>query len=181
LKISKLEATILNFLANICSSKPCLNGGTCSTGNSNTPICTCAKGFYGQYCALTSACMQNPCLNGGTCSNQFSSFNGYLCTCRANYFGINCQEYLSNSTCSSPDTSPILCPYWASLNYCSYHYTYNLIPLPVYCPQSCKLCNQVQTCVDSQISCAFWASAGLCATANSINPNLCRKSCNNCP
>jgi hypothetical protein len=74
-----------------------------------------------------------------------------------------------------------LCPVWASLNLCNYQYLYNLIPVPVYCPSSCKLCNQVNQCLDTQTSCSFWAASNLCSTVNAISPNICRKSCNNCP
>ena len=171
----------IEFLGNACASGPCLNGATCTVGAGNTPICTCATGYYGPTCSATSACAGNPCLNGGTCSNQASLSVGYYCACPANYFGVNCQVRLTVSTCNSADTSSILCPFWSSLGYCSYQYLYNLIPVPIYCPVSCKLCNNVQNCIDTQASCTFWANSGLCSTVNSINPNLCRKSCNNCP
>ena len=165
---------------NPCSNIKCENGGTCIIGTGNAPICTCLNGFYGSFCTLTSPCAANPCQNGGTCSNQITVSSGYFCLCPANYYGINCQVLLSNLTCFAPDTNGLLCQYWASLNYCSYQYMFNLIPIPIYCPASCKLCYQLPTCVDSQASCSFWAASTLCPMLDNINQNLCRKSCNNC-
>ena len=144
-------------------------------------ICSCLPGFYGPNCSLSSPCSLNPCLNGGTCLIQASSPNGYSCSCLANYFGTNCQVLLTLYTCNAPDGNSTLCSYWATNGFCNYQYSYNQIPLPVYCPNSCKLCTQIQNCIDSQSSCTFWASSGLCNTVNNVNQNLCRKSCNNCP
>ena len=148
---------------------------------SNAYVCACPTGYFGTNCATSSACGGSPCLNGGTCTSQPSVSLGYYCACAANYYGTNCQTKLTQGTCTGTDTSPTLCPVWASLNLCNYQYLYNLIPVPVYCPLSCQLCNQVSQCIDTQTSCSFWATSNLCASVNAINPNLCRKSCNNCP
>ena len=106
---------------------PCLNQGTCTVGPSNNAVCTCTPGYYGSTCS-SSACSINPCKNGGTCNIQSSLANGYYCTCALNYYGAGCSIPNNPNTCEL-DLSPILCPSFASSNFCSFQYSYNLIPV----------------------------------------------------
>lgn len=129
-----------------CSLNYCQNGGTCSVNSNNTAVCTCRSGFYGSQCQTTNACQsgannQSPCLNGATCIQQQFLPNGFFCICPSNYFGITCQVTDLNITCSTPDTNLLLCPLWSGTGFCNYRYTFDLIPVPVYCPFSCKSCN----------------------------------------
>jgi hypothetical protein len=172
---------------NACTQTVCLNGGTCSLGSNNTAICTCISGFFGATCQTTNACQSgtnngSPCLNGASCTQQPQLSNGYFCSCPANFFGINCQVQATNQTCSSSDMSSVLCPIWANAGFCDYRYLYQLIPVPVYCPSSCGACSSppVQACLDTQSNCVLWSSLGLCSQLNSINPNICRRSCGLC-
>ena len=55
-----------------------------------------------------------------------------------------------------------------------------LVPVPIYCPNSCNLCKTVSACSDSQSACETWANLGLCTTVNSKDPNLCKRSCGLC-
>ncbi len=120
-----------------------------------------------------STCSSINCQNGGTCT-------GATCVCPANVYGPNCQYVVSASTCATGDTDSTNCPLWSSLGLCSFTYLYNSIPVPVYCPKSCGLCRNTNTCKDTQSSCAVWATLGQCGYLNTINPNLCQYSCGNC-
>jgi hypothetical protein len=98
----------------------------------------------------------------------------------ANFYGQDCSYSITAQTCSSPDMNTTSCQNWKALGFCSFSYTFNLIPVPIYCPQSCSLCTSISTCTDSQTNCALWASLNLCSKVNSLNPNLCVKSCGTC-
>lgn len=62
--------------ANLCSSSPCENGGTCSAmANGSRFKCACPIGFMGPTCAEdVHECMNNPCKHGGTCVNNHGSY-----------------------------------------------------------------------------------------------------------
>ena len=46
---------------NQCMPNPCQNGGTCTTSNTNNPVCNCAFGWTGNRCQLLDRCHANPC------------------------------------------------------------------------------------------------------------------------
>jgi hypothetical protein len=129
-------------------------------------------------CSQSGPCCNNPCKNGGTCISQPSFQEGFSCSCPSNFYGLNCS--VSSTLCGSQDSNIILCPIWASNGFCNDQYQYNSIPIPVYCPISCKTCNQNLACQDSQANCVFWANTNSCSLLNSINQNLCKKSCGSC-
>jgi hypothetical protein len=170
---------IIFLKVNPCSSSPCLNAGACSIGVRNTPVCTCLSGYYGPTCSFYSVCSKNPCQNGGTCTNEPFFPTKYYCSCPTGFYGVNCTFSLNNP-CSASDSNSSLCEFWSSSGLCDSQYLYNLIPVPIYCPVSCQLCNKLQKCTDTQLGCIFWAASNLCSLVNSVNKNLCRKSCNTC-
>lgn len=66
-----------------CTSKPCLNGGTCHD-LINSFRCDCTDGYMGAYCQLPyDACTKtpSPCLNNGTCLHKTPSLKDYYCAC----------------------------------------------------------------------------------------------------
>ncbi len=164
---------------NGCSINPCVNGGTCSVNSYGLQICACPSGFTGVNCQYSVSCAASPCQNGATCVDQTASGGTYSCQCAANFYGQNCAYQITSQTCNSPDVNSTSCATWKAFGFCSFTYTYNLIPVPIYCPQTCSLCS-TSTCTDSQSNCALWSSMNLCSKVNSINPNLCLKSCGGC-
>uniref|UniRef100_A0A4W5PG36 FAT atypical cadherin 1 n=1 Tax=Hucho hucho TaxID=62062 RepID=A0A4W5PG36_9TELE len=71
-----------------CSSKPCVNGGTCSTLPHGGYFCKCSDLFMGSHCEVAaSPCSSNPCLYGGTCVLDNQDF---YCQCRGQYSGPRC-------------------------------------------------------------------------------------------
>ena len=59
------ECCILYLWLGVCSSRPCVNGGTCVAVGSNYR-CQCRQRFVGQRCEVdTDPCASNPCLYGG--------------------------------------------------------------------------------------------------------------------
>ncbi|ESN95349.1 hypothetical protein HELRODRAFT_86753, partial [Helobdella robusta] len=100
--------------ADVCSSAPCLNGGTCKVKESNSSSydCTCKSGFFGNEChekvniykmikkyvmnclypldpTTTDHCSSDPCMNGGQCTLNIHS--DYKCECSNAYTGVNCE------------------------------------------------------------------------------------------
>jgi len=168
--------------SNACSTNPCLNGGVCSVNSFGLQVCQCPAGYTGTRCGFQSSCATNPCQNGATCVDQTSIPGGtYYCQCPANFYGKNCDYQVTSQTCSAGDNNVADCQTWSQNGFCSFSYTFNLVPVPVYCPNSCSLCNDVTACADSQANCVIWSNMGLCASVNAIDPNLCRRSCNTCP
>ena len=136
-------ATALGCVAGGLSS--CLNGGYC---NPLTGICSCLSAFTGATCSIfvntfvssvggCNAGGQFSCLNGGVCIPSTG-----LCNCLTGFSGIICAFANQNTYTCGSDGSPILCATFAASNYCSFNFLYNLQPVPVFCPFSCKLCNQ---------------------------------------
>ncbi|CAL4152664.1 unnamed protein product, partial [Meganyctiphanes norvegica] len=73
----------------VCSSYPCLNGGTCSESSSGGFLCSCAQRFSGSQCQIdTAPCSLNPCLNGGTCIVDGNTYN---CKCPSKLSGKRCE------------------------------------------------------------------------------------------
>ncbi len=81
------------------NANPCLNGGTCTdsatstdpTGPINSYSCSCASGYSGTDCTLTSTncdgATGSVCLNGGVC---VASTAGGACQCPSCYTGNDC-------------------------------------------------------------------------------------------
>ncbi|KAG1672484.1 Neurogenic locus protein delta [Nymphon striatum] len=66
-------------------------GNATATKSSETNYtCTCAVGFHGRHCEISSAstCSKNPCQNQGTCLDRAG---GYRCLCHTGFSGINCE------------------------------------------------------------------------------------------
>lgn len=75
-----------------CKPSPCLNGASCRGKGAETPVCTCAPGFAGQYCDQNvNDCVPNPCLNDSVCVDMV---NGFQCTCAPGYTGSQCATQL---------------------------------------------------------------------------------------
>jgi Notch-like protein len=108
---------------NFCESKPCLNGGVCTSATEypssryatrpiNPPItghkCICVEGYYGKNCEFSgNVCDSSPCQNNGHCRADRTSERGYICECMAGTAGALCEvdsrdECLSNP-CQRPD------------------------------------------------------------------------------
>ena len=146
--------------------------------------CACPPGYSGAYCQTpqSSQCTNSPCLNGGVCVPQsgLSNGNSYYCQCQANFYGLNCNSHVTAQTCSAGDQNTAYCSVWSAFGFCAFTYSYNLVPVPIYCPTSCGLCKSVSACTDTQTNCAIWAQLGLCSLVNARDANLCKKSCGTC-
>ena len=154
-----------------------MNGGSCQVKSTGGYLCICSSGYNGLTCQnqlQTSNCADSPCLNSGTCS---TNSQGYFCACMSNFYGLNCQYQVTSQTCLTGDQNSNSCKSWANLGFCSFAYIYNSVPVPIYCPMSCGLCTTISGCFDTQERCSTWAQSGYC---NSIDANLCNKSCNLC-
>ncbi len=158
-----------------------MNGGICSINSLGLQVCQCQPGFSGTNCGFSTTCANRPCMNGATCVDQSASGGSYYCTCPANFYGRNCDYQVTAQSCSAGDVNSTSCATWSHFGFCSFTYTYNSIPVPIYCPQTCGLCNAVSACQDSQANCQIWANMGLCPKVTQIDPNLCRRSCGTCP
>lgn len=164
-------------IGNSCSNNPCLNGGICEISFGQI-VCICPLGFSGQFCQTSSGCGTiGFCQNGGRCITQGSSF---ICICPANVYGRNCEYAVNIQTCLAGDRNTNFCSIWSAFNFCQWRYSFNQVPVPIYCPRSCGLCTIVSSCIDSQANCAFWANLGLCSIVNDRDPNLCKRSCGLC-
>jgi len=154
----------------------------CSVTSFGLTTCQCLAGFSGTNCAFSTSCLNSPCLNGATCIDQSSTAGGtYYCQCAANFYGRNCDYRVDAQLCNAGDQNATSCQTWSLSGFCAFTYSYNLVPVPIYCPRTCGLCTNVTACADSQANCVIWANMGLCSKVNQIDPNLCRKSCGTCP
>ncbi|KFD60270.1 hypothetical protein M514_07666, partial [Trichuris suis] len=84
----------------ICLSKPCKNGGACSS-DGDRYLCNCMPGFKGFQCEETyETCDKGQkCENGGKCTKSQET---YACNCTSNYTGVHCEyevQYCENDTC----------------------------------------------------------------------------------
>jgi len=78
------------LLPGICSSQPCLNGGTCleHPGTERGYTCQCPSRFQGSHCELDQdPCASQPCLHGAKCVNLNNDFH---CECPSNLSGKRC-------------------------------------------------------------------------------------------
>ncbi|KAF8767201.1 Fat-like cadherin-related tumor suppressor [Argiope bruennichi] len=84
----------------VCSSQPCMNGGTCIPTNSGFS-CQCLSRYQGSHCEIDlDPCASNPCLNGGMCHNVDHKF---ICTCSSGITGPRCEfgRYCKPSPCNN--------------------------------------------------------------------------------
>ncbi|KAK6173109.1 hypothetical protein SNE40_016628 [Patella caerulea] len=91
-------------IGNICSSHPCMNGGTCHYRQYNTYICNCKPRFQGRKCEIDSnSCQDNPCFNKGICVLDKNVINGFTCTCPDDLKGKQCEYgiYCKPDTCKN--------------------------------------------------------------------------------
>lgn len=104
---------------------------------------------------------QNVCQNSGTCYLNYGASPFYQCRCRFGYTGTNCEVSITTTTVSSTaflcvDRDTSSCPIYARFNYCSNLYYIYGVPVPTYCPVSCKRCSTgpgtttAKPCIDSQ-------------------------------
>ncbi|XP_072039238.1 uncharacterized protein [Amphiura filiformis] len=84
-----------------CSSSPCMNEGTCYTGNGGSYFCQCTQVFTGSYCEnAIDPCIPNPCEFGGVClAGDSNTQPSFTCTCPSG---------LTGDTCNSCDSNPCL-------------------------------------------------------------------------
>ena len=91
----------VSLYANVCSSQPCQNGGTCQQIGSGY-VCNCVYPYSGtlcQNCPVTNPCSSFPCQNGGTCQQVGT---GYVCNCVFPYSGPQCKSCpITFNPCSS--------------------------------------------------------------------------------
>ncbi len=120
-----------------------------------------------------NACNGYTCQNGGTCYVNLSSQP--VCFCLPSVTGTMCEF---NVNCAVGDTNTDQCKSWSAMGFCNNMYLYNSMPIPVYCPYSCRLCNQV--CYDSTPQCSLWSALGFCNILIAQNNIICRKSCGQC-
>ncbi|XP_041359153.1 protocadherin Fat 1-like isoform X2 [Gigantopelta aegis] len=101
---------------NICSSFPCMHGGTCMYTGLNSYKCQCKSRYYGDKCEVDSdPCQDMPCTHQGQCLMDTDIPNGYQCQCPGRFQGKRC-EYGHNcipnpcqngGTCIEGPNSPI--------------------------------------------------------------------------
>uniref|UniRef100_A0A5S6PZG2 Uncharacterized protein n=1 Tax=Trichuris muris TaxID=70415 RepID=A0A5S6PZG2_TRIMR len=74
-----------------CTSSPCLNGGSCVSGQSPSEpyVCDCLAGTSGRHCEVryVDNCLVDGCLNGGSCESQNGTF---VCQCPPLFSGAQC-------------------------------------------------------------------------------------------
>ncbi len=86
-------------------------------------------------------CDNKLCENGSTCKSVISK--DFYCLCPPNFYGKHCEYSFTISDCNGNDKNETNCLIWSKLGYCSYTYSYNSIPIPFYCPNSCGLCKNI--------------------------------------
>ncbi|XP_033742919.1 LOW QUALITY PROTEIN: protocadherin Fat 1-like [Pecten maximus] len=77
---------------NICSTFPCMNGGTCQNSGINSYICVCPDRYYGAKCEIDSdPCANSPCRNNAKCQNIKDMPNEFECSCPGELKGKLCE------------------------------------------------------------------------------------------
>ncbi len=142
------------------------------------PYCKCLPGFTGKSCEFSSNCETLKCQNGGSCLTDGK--NSAQCRCPKSYYGQYCENKITEEICKTGDQNIVDCQIWEFYGFCSFAYTYKTVPVPIYCPTTCKLCTDANVCADTQINCGIWLTLGLCDSVNQIDENACRKSCGYC-
>ena len=153
-----------------------MNGGLCLISG-NEPYCKCLPGFTGSNCEFLTSCNTKPCQNGGSC---IEDANRIQCKCPPKFYGQYCENQITAEICIGGDQHETDCKIWQFYGFCSFSYTYNAVPVPIFCPDSCKLCSNNGICEDTQINCGIWLNLGLCQSVNQIDQYACRKSCGFC-
>ncbi|XP_072046273.1 uncharacterized protein [Amphiura filiformis] len=138
--------------ANICTTNPCMSGGTCTQISLTSFSCQCPSGFSGEVCqntVATDVCSSSPCQNGGTC---FESLDGeYYCDCPTTHTGSTCEG--PPNACSGVDCqNGGICSSMTGVCTCINGYS------GIHCqiPDPCNLivCFNGGTCLEGSCSCA---------------------------
>ena len=118
------------------------------------------------------------CQNGGTCVEENSKH--VQCQCLKGFYGQYCENQITEEVCKLGDRNKVDCQIWKFYGFCSFIYTYNAVPVPIYCPNTCMLCMNGDVCKDTQTNCGIWLTLGLCSNVNKIDAKACQKSCGFC-
>jgi len=79
------------------------------------------------------------------------------CSCPPGFYGRRCDVELDDDFCrraDAVDIDVILCRVWRERGYCSFAYSYDYVPVPVFCAATCELCqrgNQSDATKDSML------------------------------
>lgn len=85
------EASIALASPTVCSSQPCLNGGTCRE-KGDAYECSCHNRYAGLRCELdTDPCGSQPCLHGARCSKSGPLGSEFECECPLGLSGRRCE------------------------------------------------------------------------------------------
>ena len=92
-----------------CDTFPCMNGGSCSNGESSY-TCSCSFLFAGNRCQWLNACLENNCTNtnNNTLSCVVTSDANYTCLCNDGFIGTFC-ELDADDCASSPCQNAGVC------------------------------------------------------------------------
>ncbi|KAK6765731.1 hypothetical protein RB195_025565 [Necator americanus] len=96
-------------MASVCSTSPCLNGGTCSTKNNVDYTCGCAPGYLGIRCQYKEPCESVTCVHG-TCESILGGSDFY-CRCEEDWQNVLCDgpRYIYIYDPNECDGNPGLC------------------------------------------------------------------------
>ena len=112
----------------------------------------CLPGYTGTKCQTLVSFFDCGCRNGGSCS-----LDAAYCSCPPGFYGRRCDVELDDDFCrraDAVDIDVILCRVWRERGYCSFAYSYDYVPVPVFCAATCELCqrgNQSDATKDSML------------------------------